>query len=125
MARFDRNAPFESVGGIPGAIYRQNGRFFNNGGYEVELYEEGEGENRRPMARMKEGATPALTVDEEEEIDASRDKEIPLMEMHWRRLKAMVEQFGGTWTNREEALKFLSGLKTADEAAAAGEKIFD
>jgi len=109
MARFDRNAPFESVGGAPGVAYSQNGRYFNNGGYEVEIVKVGEGDNQRSIGCVKADATPALTADEEDEYRASTDQDVPPSQMHWRKLKAVVEQFGHKWTNREDAIAFLEG----------------
>jgi hypothetical protein len=120
MARFNRNAPFDNVGGAPGAAYLQNGHYFNNGGVEVEIVYEGEGDARHPLGRIKDGATSALTVDEEDEISNSVDKPTDPAHLHWRHLKALVEQFGGTWTNREAALAFLEGReKPTDEEEAA------
>lgn len=117
MARFDRHAPFDSVGGLPGAAYLQKGRYFNQGGFEVELYKEGAGtENERTMARVKADAQPSLTADEEDEIQASVDADIPVEQLHWRKLKVLVETYGGKWTNRDDGISFLKGMQEQEAA---------
>lgn len=109
MARFDKNAPYEVVGGLPGAAFIQNGRLFNNGGAEVEQYIEGEGDDKRSLARLKTAANPNLTVADELELSLEAAIEAPAepAALHWRHLKALVESYGHVWKDRQTALRFL------------------
>lgn len=118
MARFDKNAPYENVGGAPGAAYLQSGHYFNAGFQEVELYEAGEGDSRRTLGRLKKDAGPPLTVEELEEHENSVDVPIEPGQMHWQHLKKVVEQYGGVWTNRAAALAFLAGAEPKEQDAA-------
>src|ERR1700678_2306135 len=97
MARFDKNAPYDVIGGLPGAAFMQNGRLFNNGGVEVEQYTEGEGDNRRSLARVKVNANPNLTVADEVELAETIQENTPPSALHWRHLKVLVESFGHVW----------------------------
>lgn len=109
MARFDKNAPYDIVGGLPGAAFIQNGRMFNQGGAEVETYREGEGDDARTMARVKSHANPNLTVEDELELSLEAAIEAPAepAALHWRHLKALVESYGHVWRDRQTALRFL------------------
>lgn len=40
-----------------------------------------------------------------------------LKEMHWKTLAGLVEQAGGEWTNREDAIALLSGGETGESDA--------
>jgi hypothetical protein len=115
MARLDRNATFENVGGLPGAAFSQNGHLFNNAGQEVETYRVGEGtDDARTLARLKTAANPNLTVDDENELAASVDAPIAPAALHWRQLKVLTDSHGHVWKDRQTALKFLEG-QTSDE----------
>ncbi len=92
MARLNRGEPYAQVAGIPGVAWQQGGRLFNPAGVEVD--ENGD---------VLEGAR-----EEPEPIEAS-DDDVPLEDKHWKHLKALVEMYGGTWTNRAEAIAYLKG----------------
>lgn len=94
----DRTQPYGEVGGIPGVKFEQGGRFFNPGGVEV-TYGEEDADGLRAITQLPS------TVEDSEAFATGDD----LDTMHWRHLKAMVESFGGTWTNKEDALAFLKG----------------
>jgi hypothetical protein len=117
MARFDKNAPYELVGGLPGATYIQNGRYFNNGGAEVELYRSGEGTEARTLARTIQNSNPNLTVADEIELAGTIDTPTSPKSMHWRHLKALVEGYGHVWKDRQTALLFLEGREPEREEA--------
>lgn len=40
---------------------------------------------------------------------------VPLESVHWNTLRKMVEEKGGKWTNKEEAIAFLRGAAPAAE----------
>jgi hypothetical protein len=114
MARLNRDAPFDAIGGLPGAAYSQNGRLFNPAGFEVETYEVGEGDQKRTLCRAKQDANQNLTVDEEEDAKAA-DAPVTAASMHWRQLKALVESYGHKFTNRQDALRFLENREPETE----------
>lgn len=128
MARFDKNAPYEVVGGLPGAAFIQNGRYFNNGGAEVEIYREGEGtDDARTLARVKVAANPNLTVADELELSLEAAIEAPAepAALHWRHLKALVESYGHVWRDRQTALRFLENREDEphDASVSAEENV--
>ena len=107
----NRALPFDVVGGCPGVAYQQNGSYFNNGGIEVEIVEvPNEDGTISPQGRVKVGATDDLMPTIE---NVPVDTKIPQSPeiMHWRQLKCLVEQYGGTYTNRVDALMFLQGIE--------------
>lgn len=44
---------------------------------------------------------------------------VPLESVHWNTLRKMVEEKGGKWTNKEEAIAFLRGAAPAADAPPA------
>jgi len=117
--RFNSALPYDIVGGCPGVAYKQNGHLFNNGGVEVEIETITNADGTtRSRGRIKLDATDdlmrsadTLPIDVEPVQDPAT--------MHWRSLKFLVEQYGGTWTDRAAAVKFLEGRLPATESDAA------
>ena len=54
-------------------------------------------------------AMAANLVEVSEEDSEINDSD--LTTWHWKKLKSAVEDAGGTWTNRENAIMFLDGLR--------------
>lgn len=115
--RLNRALPYDTVGGCPGVAYLQNGLYFTAGGQEAEIIHVDDGNGgKMPLGRAKVGADDDL-VPPLENMPVDHAKPQDPKTLHWRQLKALVEQYGGTWTNRDDALAFLSGA--ADPASDA------
>lgn len=105
MRQLDRSRPYAEIHGLPGALYTQDGFNFRHDGREAldisPIVEE------PPAYSGPEINPPAVScIEQPTDCDGS-EKEKPLEEMHWRHLKALVESYGGEWTNRAEAIAFL------------------
>lgn len=103
----DRTRPFATVYGQPGALYEQDGVFFNAAGQAVE-----ESTlipcNDAPEPTPEETNEPlVLTVATDSGI--RRDDGPDLSKKHWKHLKVMVEAYGGEWTTTGDAINFLKG----------------
>ena len=46
-----------------------------------------------------------------------------MTQIHWTHLKKRVEEMGGTWTNREDAEKFLAEVKVVGNVSAPVEPV--
>lgn len=116
--RFNKALPYSSVGGCPGVSFLQNGLYFSQGGDEVEIVHVDDGEGgKMPVGRVKIDATDDLMPPlENMPVDTLQPQDPETM--HWRHLKVLVEQYGGTWTNRADAIAFLKKDQT-DELDAA------
>lgn len=102
--RLDLSKPYAEVHGGLGVAYEQNGVFFKGTGESVEQLQE------IPEEKPVEDNTiqPCVCVEEQQTLpieSTARD----LQDMHWRHLKALVESFGGEWTTRLDAIKFMEG----------------
>ena len=89
MTTLDFSSPYSEVFGVEGARFLQDGRLFRGNGREV-------GDN----------SIEPILDDKREPSDPSQ--------MHWRSLKVLVESFGGTFTNKADAIKFLGGANGLD-----------
>lgn len=86
--RLDFNRPHAELYGVPGATFEQNGRYFRSNGEPVDAEPEAAGpEAEQPAANSKS-----------------------LGDLPDRQLKVLVEQFGGEWTSRPQALQFLGSV---------------
>lgn len=109
----DRSRPVGHVIGLTGAVYEQDGRLFNPKGEEVDR----DGHPIEPLPAESSSIPPAaLAKPSLPEVASFMPAETPaalvatgLAGLHWRELKALVESYGGTWTNKKEALTFLEG----------------
>lgn len=81
----DRSRPYAQVYGLDGVYWHQDGRNFNFKGDPLDEH-----------GRVVRDPEPVSQGDGMEAV-------------HWRHLKAMVEQYGGEWTTKEAALSFLRG----------------
>lgn len=101
----DRSRPYGEVYGLPGAVFEQDGKYFRSDGNEA-LHTNPIEEEK---ASIQEEYIPSVTCVEQpslpEEIENGRNLE----DMHWRHLKALIESFGGEWTNRRDGLEFMKG----------------
>lgn len=89
MPVLDRSRDFAEIHGAPSGVkYEQDGRCFNLRGEEVDV-----------MGRPVRIETPKPESKPSEELDGK----------HWKHLRAMVELYGGTWTNKADAIAFLQG----------------
>lgn len=85
--RLDESQPYAEVHGGGCVRYEQNGRMFLPNGREVGAPDDGLDD---VLAEAPSGASSYQA-------------------MHWKTLKALVESYGGTWENKEAAIRFLEG----------------
>lgn len=99
MRRLDRSRDFGTVTGsdTAGVCYEQDGIEFNAMGIAV-------GDPIPPSD---------VDIAEAEEADAAAQETPadPYDGMHWKQLKALVEQFGGEWSNVSDAKAYLRGQR--------------
>lgn len=92
--------PYVEVCGLPGAVYEQDGLMFKSDGSPAldtqPIVEEilSQVEEIIPINPLAETKDP--------EVKSQNPKDL-----HWKHLKVLVESYGGTWTNKENALEFL------------------
>ncbi len=104
----DRSRPYAEVCGLPGAAFEQDGIMYKHDGSLAtpeHIVEEPEPYNgpeiNPPSVSCIEAQSPPVDVKDGQVLD----------DMHWRKLKILVESFDGTWTTRENAIKFIRGRK--------------
>lgn len=102
--KLDYSRPYAEVYGLPGVAFEQGGQYFNAIGIHAQPVIEAE-EIPPPVDNEP---LPYCTL-----IEQASEPVAPstLDTMHWRHLKALVESYGGAYTNKEEALSFLKGTK--------------
>lgn len=91
--RLDLTRPYAEVIGLPGVCYEQDGHCFNRVGNEVD-------QCGRPVLAPEPSHAEAVLAEVGER---------PYEAMHWKQLKVLVETFGGVWTDKEGAIRFLRG----------------
>lgn len=104
MRLLDFSRPYSEVYGLPGAVYEQDGFNFKSDGTEFKEQHEEE-EN----IIITEDVVPSVTCVEVHSEPVIESSDRNLEDMHWRHLKALVESFGGEWTNKQQALDFMKG----------------
>ena len=97
--------PFGEVHGLPGVFYEQNGQYYGANGMPAVGHPI---ENEPPPP--EEVFVPGLTCIEQPTFpeDAVGDGH-DLENMHWRHLKALVETYGGEYTDKKSAINFMVG----------------
>lgn len=98
--RLDRTRPYDEVFGPGGVALHQDGRLFNMAGFSLD-----EPIPKNAAELLEEEA--AAVTEEPSEGDAAHGVPGSLNDQHWRTLKALVEAYGGTWTNKADAIRFL------------------
>lgn len=101
----DFSKPFQEVHGLPGAKYEQGGVFFDGNGQPSASLQPYEDETPPPD---DSSPLPYCTIEEQTSKDAAPVK---LHAMTNGYLKAMVETYGGTFTNRQDAIAYLKGKR--------------
>lgn len=81
------------VDAYPQAWYRQDGHYFDRDGNQVD-------EVVKEIAPSETGTDIAPPAEGEN-----------YEQMHWKTLKVMVEDLGGDWTNKVDAIEFLRRLE--------------
>jgi hypothetical protein len=85
--KLDRNRDFGHVRGLPGVRYEQDGNFFDVKGNRIG------------------GPEPVRTS--EPVVEPPEAAEDELEEMHWTQLRKRVEEAGGEYQNKSQAIAFL------------------
>jgi len=101
----DRSRPFAEVHGLPGAVFEQDGKYFRGDGSEAmdaHPYEE-------ESAEKPEEYIPPVTCIEQPSLPIENEDGRNLEDMHWRHLKALVESFGGEYSDKKGAIEFMKG----------------
>ena len=102
MQELDDSRPYSEILGVVGVRFEQDGRYFNNAHHQVDW-----GGNIIAYATV---APENDTIDPPPVASGQTDAPTgSLSALHWRHLKAMVESYGGEWTNKVDAIRFLSG----------------
>lgn len=107
VRQLDRSRPHGVITGLLGARFEQDNILFNSAGTEVSPDQVHEDMIEEPQPKEEEAQAdikPATIAEPSPEPEAKSFEE-----MHWKQLKVMVETYGGEFTNKEEAIKFLSG----------------
>lgn len=106
LRQLDRSRPYGVITGLLGARFEQDNFLFNSAGSEV------------APENTIEDIQPEIQPDIEDAVDIKPaavaetrpEKEIKSFEdMHWKHLKPLVESYGGEWTTKDDAIKFLRG----------------
>lgn len=109
----DQSRPYAEVHGLPGAMYEQDGVLFKYNGSEafssdvehiIEEVAQAELEDATPYIFCVEQKTSSS-----DKVEANLGSGRDLDNMHWKHLKSLVEVYGGTWENKEQAISFLKG----------------
>ncbi len=93
---FNPKKPHGQVFGMTQAKFYQNGKHYDSGGNR--FYMDGE---------EPETDIPVLEEVVETVTDNTVQVDDGLETLHWKNLKTMVEEKGGDWVNKEEAIAFL------------------
>ncbi len=131
MVTLDRSKPYGEICGkfhIPNAVYEQGPYFFNSAGEYVGKCKGARHPDKTGAATLEAARDRISTIEDVEHLSkAVMDMEdIPAMapdlsdnylkdleantiygELHWRKLKKLVEAKGKKWTNKADALKLL------------------
>lgn len=102
--RLDFSKPYAEVHGQLGAVYEQNGLLYRGDGSPATNLQDIPEE----VFVKDDSIPPPVCVIESPSLPIE-STERNLQDMHWRHLKALVESFGGEWTNRLDAIKFMEG----------------
>lgn len=102
--KLDKTKPYAEVCGLPGAVFEQNGVMFKTDGSVAndtapiieEIY-----------VSEPELNPPSVSCIEQQSNPVDHYNGQALEDLHWRKLKAIVEVYGGTWTNRADAIVFI------------------
>ena len=131
---FNPELPYGTVTGLPGVRYQQNGHSFTASGEYVTPEQEKamskpsrqeiEIEKAARKAALKEAfkeelakGQPVQVITAKKSVDfdpkvidiaKSESPEADLSDTHWTKLRKMVEEKGGKYTGKDEAIRFLS-----------------
>lgn len=131
----DRNAPFGEVTGLPGVRYYQAGNHFNGRGeyvspeeladamrpsrQELELEKEAKKDALKEAFKAERLAGTSVTVVEKRPAPPSaaadplvidengRVDNVEFEDLHWTKLRKLVEEAGGEYLGKEQAVAYL------------------
>ena len=135
---FDETQPYGTVSGLPGVAYAQGSHHFNGRKEYVspEEFKAAEKPSRAEIEEAKEArkealkeqfkaeraagtsvtvvdtppaapkpASDPLVIDDKDQVD-----NVQLEDLHWTKVRKLVEEAGGQYTGKDEAIKFLKAL---------------
>lgn len=106
----DRSRDYAEVIGVPGVLFSQDGYMFNGGGEAINpagMDSVGEKE----VDPTSDDNSPIHVAYEQNEHKKEDNDNNKIEQMHWHKLKILVESYGGIWSDRATAIKFLKGGK--------------
>lgn len=107
--KLDRARPIGEVVGQPGVKWEQDGHLYKSNGDPVNAAKliPVNDEPTPPSPRDDTPIKPAVVIEAPPGAEDAKPQSIE--EMHWTKLKVLVEANGGVWSNRADAVEFLKG----------------
>lgn len=105
----DFNKPYGEVYGLPGAVYEQGGHYFRSDGKEA--IDAKPIEDNEPASEAEDILPPVCCIEQPTVPFESTTGGHHVEDMPSKLLRAMVENYGGEWTNRKAAIAFMKGKK--------------
>lgn len=111
LRTLDKTRPFAELLGLPGAAYEQDGVKFKPDGTEALPSDLAPIVDEIIIKEKYEINPPSVSCIEmpSEPVDTYNGRTIE--DMHWKQLKALVESYGGAYTDRMSAISFMRGKK--------------
>jgi hypothetical protein len=103
----DRSRPFGEVHGLGGAVYEQDGQYFNAAGNPAVI----RSIEDEPEIIPEDIFIPGPTCIEQATLPPEKENGRAIEDMSPSHLKALGEVYGEKWTNRNQVLKLTKGKK--------------
>lgn len=101
----DFSKPYGEVHGLPGAMYEQGGQYFRGDGSPATAINPYKEESVVP----DDSVPPPVACYEQPTVPQEVSADTGIEGMHWKHLKALVESYGGQWTDKKTAVAFMRG----------------
>lgn len=107
MVRFDPALPYNEILGQPGLAYSQNGQSFNARGDLVTDFSALKPVDSEPDKPSPRDDSMLKIYDATPTAQGEAHKTSNIENMPWQTLKKMVQNIGGEYQSREQAIRFL------------------
>lgn len=101
----DFSKPYAEVHGLPGAMYEQGGMYFRGDGNLATMLNP----YKEEIALPDDSVPPPIACYEQSSAPQDVATDTGIDNMHWKHLKALVESYGGQWTDKKAAIAFMKG----------------